>query len=211
MIRDEPPIDRNIVQARSLPSRRPRRSSCAHFNRSIRGKPMNEGRKTLPEKWRGFRNRPPEERALIVRAAILLPLTEACLRLFGFRRYKHLIEKFSSPRSLSQPMPVDAQRGAALRAVRAVRSVELHGPSRPNCLERSMTLWWLLRRDGIDGELHIGARKEDGKLKAHAWVELRGEILNDSAEIHAHYARFDAPIAAAEESSGRAGGALKPQ
>ena len=88
-----------------------------------------------------------------------------------------------------------------MRAARAVRSVELNGMSRPNCLERSLTLWWLLRRDGIDGELHIGARKEDGQLKAHAWVELRGEVLNDSPEIHNHYARFDAPIAAAADAA----------
>ena len=60
-----------------------------------------------------------------------------------------------------------------------------------------MTLWWLLRRDGVEGELHIGARKEGTEFKAHAWVELGGEVLNDSAEVHNHYARFDAPIAAA--------------
>ncbi|MBZ5659094.1 MAG: lasso peptide biosynthesis B2 protein [Acidobacteriia bacterium] len=172
---------------------------------------MTGSRKTLPEKWRGFRNRPPEERTLIVHAAMLLPLTEAGLRLFGFRRCKELIEKFSPSRRLPQTLPVDAEHEAAMRAVRAVRSVELHGPANPNCLERSMTLWWLLRRDGIDGELHIGARKEDGQLKAHAWVELRGEVLNDNAEIHNHYARFDAPIAAAEDASARAGAAVKPE
>jgi hypothetical protein len=171
---------------------------------------MTEGRKTLPEKWRGFRNRPAEERAFIFRAAILLSLTAVGLRMFGFRRYKEWIEKCSPSRLPSQSFSVEMQRQAAERAVRAVRSVELHGVSRPNCLERSLTLWWLLRREGIDGELHIGARKEDGKLKAHAWVELRGEVLNDSPEIHNHYARFDAPIAAAEETSARSGAALKP-
>ena len=58
-----------------------------------------------------------------------------------------------------------------------------------------MTLWWLLRSAGIDGELHIGARKKDAKFEAHAWVELKGTVLNDSPDIHEHYTRFDAPVA----------------
>jgi Transglutaminase-like superfamily len=177
---------------------------------AIRGRPMTEGRRTLPEKWRRFRNRTREERALLVRAAMFLPLIEAGLRVFGFRRCKELIEKFSPPRGILRSMPEDARHEAALRAARAVRSMELHGPGSPNCLERSMTLWWLLRGEGVAGELHIGARKEDGQFKAHAWVEVDGEVLNDSAEIHEHYARFDAPIAASEEADPRGGIAVKP-
>ncbi len=171
---------------------------------------MTQGHETLSEKWRRFRLRPVEERALIVRAMVLLPLTGIGLRVFGFRRWKELIEQFSPrTRVLSAAKPA-AQFEIADRAVRAVRSVELHGPATPNCLERSMTLWWLLRREGIEGELHIGARKSGSRLEAHAWLELGGQVLNDSAEIHSHYARFDAPIAAAEGASSRAGAALKP-
>jgi hypothetical protein len=128
-------------------------------------------------------------------------MTEIGLRFFGFRRWKRLIEKFSLSSRVPPSLPADAQREPALRAVRAVRSVELHGPTKPNCLERSMTLWWLLRRDGIEGELHIGARKQDGRFEAHAWVELGGKVLNDDVEVHQHYARFDAPIAADDTKS----------
>ena len=157
---------------------------------------MTEGHEPLLEKWRRFRKRPPEDRTLILRAALILPLTEVGLRLLGFRRWKELIEKFTLPANHAQTFPSDLQREIALRAMRAVRSIELHGPTNPNCLERSMTLWWLLRREGVAGELHIGARKEGEQLKAHAWVELGGQVLNDSADVHQHYARFDAPIAA---------------
>jgi hypothetical protein len=162
---------------------------------------MTEGHDPLPVKWRKFRQRPPEDRTLILRAALILPLTEIGLRLFGFRRWKELIEKFSLPAHLPQSLPAGVQRETALRAVRAVRSVELHGPANPNCLERSMTLWWMLRRKGVDGELHIGARKEGGRFEAHAWIELGGQVLNDGAQVHQHYARFDAPIAAAVTES----------
>jgi Transglutaminase-like superfamily len=166
---------------------------------------MTDAHEPLPGKWRRFLNRPPEDRVFILRAALILPLTEIGLRLFGFRRWKELIEKFSLPANLSHSWPADAQRETAARAVRAVRSVELHGPTNPNCLERSMTLWWLLRREGIDGELHIGARKQGARLEAHAWVELDGKVLNDVVEVHQQYARFDAPIAAAVTESHAAG------
>jgi hypothetical protein len=158
---------------------------------------MTEGREPLPERWRRFRQRPPEDRALILRAMLFLPLVRGGLRLFGFRRWKRLLERFSLPASLSQPLPPEALREKALRAARAVRSAELHGLSHPNCLERSLTLWWLLRRNGVESELHIGAHKEGPRLEAHAWVELCGNILNDAAGVHRHYARFDAPLVAA--------------
>jgi hypothetical protein len=166
---------------------------------------MNEENEQRPRKWRGYRSRPPEDRRLILRAALFLPLTEIGLRLLGFRRWKELIEKSSRPAPAPRQLPADFQRETAQRAARAVRSVELHGPASPNCLERSMTLWWLLRREGVDAQLRIGARKEGGKFEAHAWVESDGQVLNDSAEVHQHYARFDAPIVAAAADSGTAG------
>jgi len=161
---------------------------------------MSWGGDSLLEKWRRFRQRPSEDRSLILRAALLLSLTEMGLRLFGFRRWKELIERFSLATGPARKTPKESPREAAGRAARAVRSVDLHGPTKPNCLERSMTLWWLLRRQGVEGELHIGARKEGGRFEAHAWVELRGQVLNDWDEVHHHYARFDAPIAAAGEN-----------
>jgi Transglutaminase-like superfamily len=155
----------------------------------------------LLEKWRRFRKRPPEDRALILLAAVFLPMTGIGLSLFGFRRWKELIEQFSLSGRPPQVLPADLQCEMARRATLAVRSMELHGPTHPNCLERSLTLWWLLRRDGVEGELHIGARKQGERFEAHAWVELRGQVLNDGEEVHIHYARFDAPIAAAEEGA----------
>ena len=83
----------------------------------------------------------------------------------------------------------------------AMNAVERNGPWRPNCLERSLALWWLLQLNALDGELYIGGRKSQGRFEAHAWVEWNGQVLNDSTDAHKHYARFDAPIAAAEAGS----------
>jgi hypothetical protein len=162
---------------------------------------MSEDRENLAEKWRRYRLRAPQERRLILCATAALPLTAIGLRLFGFQRWKELTEKFSRSSSIPQSLPAGVQSESAVRTMRAVRSAELHGFTRPNCLERSMTLWWMLRREGIEGELHIGARQIAGKFEAHAWVELGGQVLNDVAEVRQQYARFDGPIAAEMESS----------
>jgi hypothetical protein len=166
---------------------------------------MTEKRDPLPEKWRGFRKHPPEVCKLSRCAALTLPLTQVRLCLFGFRRRKELIEKVSPPSNIPQSSPEDLQRKMALRIVRAVRSVDLHGPTNSNCLERSMVLSWLLRRDAFEGELHISACIKGGRFEAHAGVELGGEVLNNGAEAHRHYARFDSPIAETERVSRAAG------
>ena len=153
------------------------------------------------EKWHRFRKRPMDERALIPRALVLLPITEIGLRMMGFQRCKEMIEKFPVRKRPSRTLESIPSCETAAKITRAVRTVELHGPGKPNCLQRSMLLWWLLRRGGIEGGLHIGARKNGSRLEAHAWVELEGEVLNDSPEVHRHYARFDGPIAAMKADS----------
>lgn len=145
------------------------------------------------------------DRALVLRAMALLPLTEAGFRLIGFRQWKRVIEHFSSAIPGRRTLKVATEDEMAERIARAARSAERHGAVTPNCLERSLTLWWMLRREGIEGDLHIGARKDKSGFEAHAWVEVKGVVLNDSTDIHKHYARFDAPIAADLERSHAAG------
>ena len=123
-------------------------------------------------------------------------LTSLGLKFLGFRRWKEWVESWPLPESAPRVRSREEQQELAQRAIRAVRSAEMHGLTTPNCLERSLALWLLLRRDGISGEVHIGAVKRDGRFEAHAWVEWSGQVLNDSADVHHHYRRFDAPIAA---------------
>ena len=162
---------------------------------------MTNTHKTVWANWLRFRKLSPLERARVLRAMAFLPLTEFGLRVLGFRRWKRLVERFSPPFPRRQMVEPAAQLQIAERITRAVSSAERHGPGTPNCLERSLTLWWLLRREGIGGELHIGARKSESRFEAHAWVELSGVVLNDSPNVHKHYTRFDAPIADELENS----------
>ena len=158
---------------------------------------MREGRDTLSAKCRRFMRLPQQQRLLVLRAIVYIPLTMMGLRAMGFRRWKELVEHCLLGMSHPRALELTAQFETAACVTRAVRSAELHGPNEPNCLERSMVLWWLLRQEGIEGELHVGARKTESRFEAHAWVELGGRVINDSIDVHRHYARFDAPIAAA--------------
>jgi hypothetical protein len=60
------------------------------------------------------------------------------------------------------------------------------------CLGRSLLLWYLLRRRGMDAELVVGAKSPvDEAWMAHAWVELDGLPVNDAPDVRRHYASFD--------------------
>jgi len=76
----------------------------------------------------------------------------------------------------------------AAKITRAVRSVELHGLGTPNCLERRCALWLL--RPQHAGELHIGGAKADHLRGARVGCNSR-QVLNDSGDVHIHYARFE--------------------
>ena len=51
------------------------------------------------------------------------------------------------------------------------------------CLRRALTLQRLLAKRGISTELKIGARKDNGQLNAHAWLEYQGQIIGEPEEI----------------------------
>ncbi len=57
------------------------------------------------------------------------------------------------------------------------------------CLQRSTTTACLLRQHGIFAQMVIGAQQMP--FKAHAWVEVNGQVVNDRAYIPAMYAILD--------------------
>jgi Transglutaminase-like superfamily len=163
---------------------------------------MNRGLDTFRANWRRFRRLPPQDRALVCRAMFLMPFTMAGLRLIGFRRLKRLFNRFSSfPSGRRGLREIPGKKQLAARIVRAARSAELHGIGHPSCLERSLALWCLLRRNGIEAELQIGAQTGPKEFTAHAWVEWDGAVLNDSPDVRKDYVRFEPPVGSAKVNS----------
>lgn len=59
------------------------------------------------------------------------------------------------------------------------------------CLGRSLVLWFLLRRRGIDAELVLGAvANGTSEFLAHAWVEVDGKPVNDTPDVRERYGSF---------------------
>ncbi len=125
---------------------------------------------------------------LLLQAAVMLPLTGIGLRLFGFRRVFIWLDRLAGIWSAATAEEVTQVVEQARHAIRYLRR---NGPYRGNCLSRSLVLWWLLRRHGIECELRIGTRKEAGQFIAHAWVEYQGEPLNAGRRVREHFVTFD--------------------
>ncbi|MBA0087776.1 MAG: lasso peptide biosynthesis B2 protein [Acidobacteria bacterium Pan2503] len=141
--------------------------------------------------------------ALFLRALVTLPLVSLSLRLRGFHPTRTTLKRRLA-HSLAQEDSESVDKQAAL-AARMVHAADRHGLVHPSCLAKSLTLWWLLGRQGITSRLRIGIRKENGELQAHAWVERKGTALDEPEELDRHYAAFDRELARLPEEERSAG------
>jgi len=124
------------------------------------------------------------------RALALLPVIATSLQLRGYQKTLRSLRQRAEG-WCAQPI-ADPQNGARVeKTCRMIRAAEQYGWVRANCLEQSLALWYLLRRQGIVSNLRIGVRKEKEKLEAHAWVEFDGAALNQDESHHFHYAAFE--------------------
>jgi hypothetical protein len=61
-------------------------------------------------------------------------------------------------------------------------------PGRAQCLERSLVLYYVLRRQGVPVKYCHGV--QPWPLISHAWVEYRGEVVNDVPERVNEFSRL---------------------
>jgi transglutaminase-like putative cysteine protease len=122
----------------------------------------------------------------LLASLVLLPAVQISLRLRGFKRTAAALAAWSERR------PVLAKPSDARPAAEAVGLVAGRSVVGARCLGRSLVLWFLLRRRGIDAELVIGADVPRARnLSAHAWVEVDGEPVNDALNVRERYGGFD--------------------
>ena len=65
----------------------------------------------------------------------------------------------------------------------AIRTVGRYLPGGGNCLVKSLAGHFMLARRGYASQLQIGAARDDGQFKAHAWVECEGQIVIGAAGV----------------------------
>lgn len=133
----------------------------------------------------GWFDLPPAERHAIIATAALVPLTHVAVRVLDYRRTMAAAEwiatRWPFRRSAGDPV-VTVER---LRLANA--RVRRYSPLPGNCLSQSLTLWWMLRRQGFNPDLRLGVSLDGGTFGAHAWVELNGRVLNDAATVGERY------------------------
>ena len=132
-------------------------------------------------KWRRLR---PSERAAFRIAYVLLPVTTASLKISGLAVTRKRLTRWLPTRPLVTGSGPEDQAEAIARMVAA--AARLH-PVPAKCLAKSMTLWFLLARVGIDSQVRIGVAVVDDLFDAHAWVDLEGRILLGTPESVSQY------------------------
>lgn len=127
----------------------------------------------------------PAGRATVRSSLLLLPMVAALLRLRGLAGARAAVQRLG--RRGERGYPALAPREMA-RLVDGVALILNSG-----CLPRSLVLWHLLHRSGVAAEIHFGVNvPRKGELSAHAWVEVDGRPVNDSADVDRRYSRLSA-------------------
>lgn len=134
------------------------------------------------------------ERRLLAAALAVQPAVVGSLRLVGFRRTCALLRRTSpEPGGAPARTTVAAGQGPAAETTETVQMVAAaarRGVPRATCLTRSLTLWWLLRWQGVASDLRIGTRQAGGEFEAHAWLERDGVVLNDRPDVAQNFIPF---------------------
>ncbi|MEM7482288.1 MAG: lasso peptide biosynthesis B2 protein [Acidobacteriota bacterium] len=111
--------------------------------------------------------------AVLIRAWFVLTVISISLRCVPLPTLRNFLRR-CSPLEGSPAMS-----GAEVRRL-VTRAGRLH-PARVVCLQRSLCLEYLLRRQGTLADFRLGVRRSGDSIEAHAWVELNGEPLGEQS------------------------------
>ena len=110
------------------------------------------------------------ERKVLLMTSILIAVIRLGLWLLPFQRLLTLLDKFSHSNC--------NRRLSVKKILWSVNAVSHYIPGmKCKCLARALTTEVLMKRYGHTPKLQIGVSKtEEGKLEAHAWVEVEGIV-----------------------------------
>lgn len=120
------------------------------------------------------------QRLLIGQAWLSLLLVDIALRWFPLPRVQRLLSML-----LRLAPPPRSSTIADTELARLVDIAARHHVLPVRCLQRAVVLQGFLVRQGLDAELRIGVRKQQGQMLAHAWLERAGIPVAESPEIAA--------------------------
>jgi hypothetical protein len=110
-----------------------------------------------------LRRLPGERRRDLIEALCVVAAIRAGLSTIGFTRLRRLLGPLLVARSAALPGAPARVRWAVARAAQPVPGA--------TCLTQALAAQILLARAGYPSSLRMGARRRDGALEAHAWLE----------------------------------------
>jgi hypothetical protein len=99
--------------------------------------------------------------------------------------WRHDFAALHAKTHLFPTAPRQAEPGDIEKIAQSVAYACIWYPKKALCLQRSSVAVALFRRYGIHAEMVIGAQRLP--LKAHAWVEFNGRVVNDKPEVQTEY------------------------
>jgi len=120
----------------------------------------------------------------VIACGVLLIGIKLSLTLLGFARTRRLVEAHTRRPPAFPPVPM----GRVAELERVVALAAAFYPGRALCLEQSLALHTLLRREGVVSRLRLGVQPHP--FAAHAWVEVEGAPVNDVVEHVRHFTAF---------------------
>ena len=130
----------------------------------------------------------PGELSILLHATLLLPVVTVMLRTKGFnwtRSHLHGKAFKNIPTHCSDELLV------AENITHLVSLSANNIPLKAKCLKRCLVSLWILAGKGIRANLMIGVNKDGADLDAHAWLELDGQVLNESQNTKNEYKVLD--------------------
>jgi hypothetical protein len=114
----------------------------------------------------------PAERRLVRRALFLIAAIRLGLWMLPLRVLRRTLAQAGRRKPAHEERASLPAGDLALAVRRAARFVP-----RASCLAQALAVQYLLARQGMPSEVHLGISKRDGDLAAHAWVEWDGQVI----------------------------------
>lgn len=124
-----------------------------------------------------------EERRLLMTALLWSGAVRMSLRLLSFRVVLRWVERLATPTSRATATDPSYRE----RAAWAVSAVGHRLFPRNPCLTEAFVAQLMLRRRGFPATLRIGVATDEGRFKAHAWVESEGRIIVGGSASPEHF------------------------
>lgn len=64
---------------------------------------------------------------------------------------------------------------------RVLQAGRISGTPDRDCVQRSLLLYRELSKAGLDPTLTVGVRRDPDRVRGHAWVEVHGRVVTESA------------------------------